>query len=55
MRHQELRPIPAPTDYQLPKDWRFAEAKPSPFSLTVSDLAAHEYLGLTWYRLRGLL
>jgi uncharacterized SAM-binding protein YcdF (DUF218 family) len=55
MRQQELRAIPAPTDYQLPKDWRAADAKPSSFSLTVSDLAAHEYLGLIWYRLRGLL
>jgi uncharacterized SAM-binding protein YcdF (DUF218 family) len=55
MEQQKLRAIPAPTDYQLPKDWRFAEVKPSSFSLTVSDLAAHEYLGLIWYRLRGLL
>jgi uncharacterized SAM-binding protein YcdF (DUF218 family) len=52
---QGLSPVAAPTDFQLPKDWRYAEAKPTPLSLMVSDLAVHEYLGLLWYRVRGLL
>lgn len=52
---QELKAIPAPTDHQLPKHWRNAEWNPSPLSLTVSDRATHEYIGLLWYRLRGAL
>jgi uncharacterized SAM-binding protein YcdF (DUF218 family) len=48
-----LNAIPAPTDHQLPKDWRRAELTPSPFSLVVSDRAMHEYAGILWYRLRG--
>lgn len=48
-----LNAVPAPTDHQLSKDWRRAEALPSPASLVVSDLAAHEYVGMLWYRLRG--
>ena len=49
---QGLNAIPVPTDFQLPRDWRRAELAPSPFGLSVSDLAVHEYLGLLWYRLR---
>lgn len=52
---QGLKAIPVPTDHQLPKHWRNAEWNPSPSSLTVSDRAMHEYLGLLWYRLRGVL
>jgi len=52
---QGLRPIPVPTDYQGPKDWRNAELRPSPQSLFASDLAMHEYIGWLWYRLKGAL
>jgi len=48
-----LQPIPVPTDYQGPKDWRDAELRPSPQSLFAADLAMHEYIGLIWYRLKG--
>jgi uncharacterized SAM-binding protein YcdF (DUF218 family) len=47
-----LHAIPAPTDHQLPRDWRQAEWQPGVFHLSVSDLAVHEYLGRLWYRLR---
>lgn len=50
---QRLRAIPAPTDHQLPRQWRKVELRPAPSSLTVSDLAIHEYLGWLYYRLRG--
>lgn len=53
LRKQGLNAIAAPTDHQLPKDWRNAGLQPSPSSLAVSDLAVHEYVGLLWYRLRG--
>ena len=52
MSHYGLRAIPAPTDHQLPRDWRKAEWQPSPFSLLVSDLAVHEHLSRLWYRLK---
>lgn len=52
---QGLQPIPVPTDYQLPKDWRNAELRPSPQSLFASDLAMHEYIGWLWYRLKGAI
>lgn len=48
-----LRPIPAPTDHKMPKDWARADWKPSPAALAVADLAVHEYLGVLWYRLTG--
>jgi len=48
---RELHPIPVPVDYQLPRDWRDADLAPSPFSLGVSDLAIHEYLGILRTRL----
>jgi uncharacterized SAM-binding protein YcdF (DUF218 family) len=52
MQRQGLQPIAAPTDHQMPRDWLDAELLPRPNSLTTSDLAVHEYLGLLWYRLR---
>lgn len=55
MRKAGLQAIPAPTDHQLPMDWRRADWHPSPSSLLASDLAFHEYLGLVWYRLQGKL
>lgn len=50
---QGLVAIPVPTDHQLAQDWRHAEARPSPSTLVISDLAIHEYLGRLWYRMRG--
>lgn len=50
---QRLHAVPAPTDHQLPHRWSLAEPWPSPNSLSVSDLAIHEYLGRLYYRLRG--
>lgn len=55
LRKQGLQPVPVPTDYQGPKDWRNAEERPSPQSLVTSDLAMHEYIGLLWYRLKGAI
>ena len=55
LKKQGLQPIPAPTDYQGPKDWRNGEARPSPLSLFSSDLAVHEYIGRLWYRLKGAI
>jgi len=55
LKAQGLEPIPVPTDYQGPKDWRNAEVRPSPQSLFASDLAMHEYIGWVWYRLKGAL
>lgn len=52
---QGLQPIPVPTDYQGPKDWRRAGLRPSPQSLFASDLAMHEYLGWAWYRVKGAI
>jgi uncharacterized SAM-binding protein YcdF (DUF218 family) len=53
LKAQGLEPIPVPTDYQGPKDWRNAELRPSPQSLFASDLAMHEYIGWVWYRVKG--
>lgn len=52
---QGLEPIPVPTDYQGPKDWRNAELRPSPQSLFAADLAMHEYIGMVWYRINGAI
>lgn len=47
------KPIPAPTDHQLPRDWRHADWTPSATHLAISNLAVHEYLGRIWYRIRS--
>jgi uncharacterized SAM-binding protein YcdF (DUF218 family) len=49
-----LRTVPVPTDHQGPRRWWQGSFSPSPESLTVSDLAVHEYVGRLWYHLRGL-
>jgi uncharacterized SAM-binding protein YcdF (DUF218 family) len=51
LNKQGLVAIPAPTEQQQPKNWRHALLQPSPQSLYGSDLAAHEYIGIAWYRL----
>jgi uncharacterized SAM-binding protein YcdF (DUF218 family) len=53
MERAGLNAVPAPTDHQLPRDWRRADWKPSPTSLYASELAIHEYLGRAWRRLRS--
>ena len=48
MSRAGLKPIAAPTDHQLPRDWRHADWQPTPTSLAVSNLAVHEYLARLW-------
>lgn len=50
MSRAGLKPIAAPTDHQLPRDWRHADWQPTPTSLAVSNLAVHEYLARIWER-----
>jgi uncharacterized SAM-binding protein YcdF (DUF218 family) len=52
MQREGFTAIPAPTDHQLPRDWRHADWKPTPTSLYASDLAIHEYQSRLWRRLR---
>ena len=54
-RMNGMVPIPAPTDYQLPRHAWQASWTTSPIHLLASDLAVHEYLGLSWYRLTSRL
>lgn len=53
MRKQGLNPIPAPTDYRLPRLARHASWTTSAAHLQASDLAVHEYVAIVWYRLSG--
>jgi uncharacterized SAM-binding protein YcdF (DUF218 family) len=48
---QGLRPIPAPTEYHVPKSIAQAEWSPSSLNLYFSDVAMHEHIGTWWYRL----
>ncbi len=50
-RKNGMRPIPAPTDYQLPGNALSASWTTSPVHLEASDLAVHEYFALAWYSL----
>jgi len=53
-QQQGIRPIAAPTDHLLPKSPRRASWTTSATHLQASDLAAHEYAGLAWYRIRNM-
>jgi len=53
-QQQGVRPIAAPTDHLLPRNPWNASWTTSAGHLQASDLAAHEYVGLAWYRLRRL-
>jgi uncharacterized SAM-binding protein YcdF (DUF218 family) len=48
---QGMKPIPAPTDYLLPKDVFKAGIHVSPQHLHWCNLAIGEYLGIGWYKL----
>jgi uncharacterized SAM-binding protein YcdF (DUF218 family) len=50
---QDLDPIPVPTGHLSYRNIWEAAVLPTPTHLHLADLAAHEYLGLTWYRWRG--
>lgn len=52
-RKEGMHPIPAPTDFQLPRNAWNAAMHPSPQHLYWSDLAVAEYAGMVWYKLRG--
>lgn len=52
-RKQGLRPIPAPTDYHVPKNIAQANWSPSSPNLYFSDAAMREHVGTLWYRLTG--
>ncbi len=53
LKKQGMQPVPAPTDYQLPKDFMQTSWRPTSMHLHMSELAIHEYVGILWYRLRG--
>lgn len=44
-----FKPIPAPTDYLMPKDFLQASLMPDSQHLYFSDLAVNEYAGMLWY------
>lgn len=50
-----MDPIPAPTHYMSRKDYYAVAYLPTPLALEYSDFAAHEYIGILWYRLRNRL
>jgi uncharacterized SAM-binding protein YcdF (DUF218 family) len=50
---QGMEPVPAPTDYQLPKNPFNASIHLSPQHLYWSNLAVREYAGILWYKLTG--
>lgn len=52
-RKQGFRPVPAPTDYLMPKDFTRASIMPTAQHLMFTDLAVNEYLGILWYRMTG--
>lgn len=54
-RKAGMLPIPAPTDYRLPRSTPIDHWGTSPSHLQASDLAVHEYLGFAWYRLTDRL
>jgi uncharacterized SAM-binding protein YcdF (DUF218 family) len=52
-RELGMDPIPAPTDYLMPRDFRKASILPSSMHLNFSDIAIREYGGILWYRMTG--
>jgi len=57
-KHFGLKPIPYPTnfDYKLcDTPFSFFDLLPDPYYLMLTDLAVHEYLGLTFYKIKFFL
>ena len=59
-RAQGLDPTPAPTEYMAPERspearWNIYYLRPSATGLRMTERAFHEYLGLAWGRMRGIL
>ncbi len=59
-RAQGLDPVPAPTEYMArerpPEDrWNIYDLRPSATGLRMTERAFHEYLGLAWGRMQGIL
>ena len=48
-----MKPIPAPCDYQAGRSYTLLSFFPSGGNLEISTRAINEYLGIIWYRLRG--
>lgn len=53
MKKQGFEPVPAPTDYSLPRDFTRAPIWPNSQHLYYSDLAINEHAGIFWYRYTG--
>ncbi|QIT55876.1 hypothetical protein HC341_12030 [Aquisalimonas sp. 2447] len=59
-RAQGLDPVPAPTEYMAPArppgaGWNVYYLRPSATGLRMTERAFHEYLGLAWGRVQGIL
>ena len=60
MLQQGLHPLPAPSDHQAPGPWAATEERlgpadwlPNAHWLHLSEVAAYEWLAVTWSELRG--
>jgi uncharacterized SAM-binding protein YcdF (DUF218 family) len=51
-----MRPIPAPTEYQVKKKWGISPKRfyPTADGLVKAERAFYEYIGLTWTKLQGI-
>lgn len=47
-----LRPIPAPADLKVNKNYNLFSFFPAPGNLVMADLAIHEYFGLLYYKIK---
>ncbi len=55
-RAQGIEVVPAPCNYRTtPLRWSIAMLIPQYYALGGFHAAAHEWLGMAWYRLRGWL
>ncbi len=54
-KKQGMKPIPAPTDFEVKETQGFSPAQFFPWAdnLRKVELALHEYLGLAWAKIRG--
>lgn len=54
-KRRGMKPVPAPTDYLMPRNVFSASLQARIQHMHFADLAVREYAGIAWYKIRGMM